>query len=112
MILLRLLLLVKCISGFVGHGQVTRPIGGPGSDGMHYKPMDFTTRPIAPLARMHPHVLLASSSGENPDDLEPEYPVIMRAEDAIEIDGSIFEDIESGKPPEWMIMKEVSIGNI
>lgn len=33
--------------------------------------------------------------------------VIFRGSDDDELDGAIWEDLESGKPPEWMVMKEV-----
>jgi hypothetical protein len=40
------------------------------------------------------------------DGATPE--VIVRGSDADNIDGSVWEDLETGEPPRWMIMKEVS----
>jgi hypothetical protein len=40
--------------------------------------------------------------------MEYETPTLIRAEDAEDFDGSLFEDMDTGKPAEWMVMKEVS----
>jgi hypothetical protein len=68
---------------------------------------------IAPL-------FLSSDSNENSQDddeldlLEKAFgdgatpEVIVRGSDADNIDGSVWEDLETGEPPRWMIMKEVS----
>lgn len=37
-----------------------------------------------------------------------EQPIIIRGSDADGIDGAIWEDLETGEPPKWMVMKEVS----
>lgn len=74
------------------------------------------------LARCLPHRtapscrprIFALASGKEDDDemfafdLNGEEPVILRGSDSEDIDGAIFEDLETGKPPEWLVMKEVS----
>jgi hypothetical protein len=35
-------------------------------------------------------------------------PVFIRGSGNDDIDGSIWEDLETGQPPQWMVMKEVS----
>jgi hypothetical protein len=39
-----------------------------------------------------------------------EQPVFIKGSGTEGIDGSIFEDVETGEPPQWMIMKEVRGG--
>lgn len=41
-------------------------------------------------------------------DGSDEDSIIIRDSEADDIDGSIWEDLETGQPPEWLIMKEVS----
>jgi hypothetical protein len=38
-------------------------------------------------------------------------PVIFKKGDAPDIDGSIWENVETGRPPQIMVMKQVSIVN-
>jgi hypothetical protein len=44
-------------------------------------------------------------SSFDPDDEEL---VIIRGSKSDDIDGAIWEDLESGQPPKWLVMKEVS----
>jgi hypothetical protein len=107
MMLIHLLLVVKCISGFVDNNHVSRlyrPVG----DGKHFKPLQFAIRSVTPVIRPSLHSMFASNDEDNAQDMESETPVLIRAEDMEDIDGSIFEDMDTGKPPEWMVMKEVS----
>ena len=46
--------------------------------------------------------------GDNAEDDETQQEVIIRGSDSDNIDGSIWEDLETGRPPEIMVMKEVS----
>jgi hypothetical protein len=42
-------------------------------------------------------------------DADGEMPVVIRGSDNDDIDGSIWEDIETGQPSELLVMKEVSV---
>ena len=52
---------------------------------------------------------LNSILGWDPNDEDSETPeIIIRGSENDTIDGSIWEDLETGQPPQWMVMKEVS----
>lgn len=42
-----------------------------------------------------------------PLDIDGDTPIIIRGSENDDIDGSIWEDAETGQPPEWLVMKEV-----
>lgn len=107
--LIRLLLVVKCISGFVDNNHASRlyrPVG----DANHFKPLQFAIISITPVIRPSLHSMFAfnNDNEDNAQDMEYETPTLIRAEDAEDFDGSLFEDMDTGKPAEWMVMKEVS----
>jgi len=50
---------------------------------------------------------LSSLSSLSSLDLDKEEMVIFRGSDGDEIDGAVWENIETGQPPQWLVMKEV-----
>ena len=51
---------------------------------------------------------LSDDKTENSSDPDS-YPVIIRGGEGDEIDDAIWENIETGQPPQWMVMKEVRL---
>lgn len=101
---LSLLLLLSSTTAFS-----PRPMAAFGAPQMLFQPHTTTT---VLVASCHQPRSTALASREDQDDIfslnGSEEPVLMRGSDD-EIDGSIFEDIETGRPPEWLVMKEVSV---
>ena len=60
--------------------------------------------------------LLAARDTEEEDsmislDPDGEELTIFRGSDADDFDGAVWEDLETGQPPKWLIMKEVRARN-
>eukprot|EP00980_Cylindrotheca_fusiformis_P028904 scaffold22672_cov141-Cylindrotheca_fusiformis.AAC.7 len=101
MILARLLLVFKCISALRNHPISHRQWPSVGQT-------NLAIHTITPVRTQAPRGVILSSRKEDVTEImEDENPELFRFEDAEDIDGSIFEDMETGKPPEWLIMKEV-----
>jgi hypothetical protein len=53
-------------------------------------------------------VPLFASSSRDKKERDKASVILTSSEDGEDIDGSIFENAETGQPPDWMVMKEVS----
>ena len=101
----------KQVAGFqprIQHGGLSaiqsKSSAGSSSDVWSSRLM-MSPRPISSCA-------LSESDKELEDifDFDPTAePIIIRGSDADDIDGSIWEDLETGEPPKWLVMKEVSL---
>ena len=94
------------VSGFSCHQVSTRSLLG-STCGRFSQHLTVSSCP-------RPRILAAKDEDEREEDIfswDPESgedPIIIRGSDADEIDGSLWEDIETGQPPKWLVMKEVS----
>ena len=74
---------------------------------------DYTSLGSVVVRVQSTNVALSARSKEGDDelpfplDLDADTPIIIRGSDNDDIDGSIWEDAETGQPPEWLVMKEV-----
>lgn len=64
----------------------------------------FVQRPFSPLWASPDDEANVLNEMESSDSM----PVIVRGSEEDDLDDATWEDIETGQPPEWMVMKEVS----
>jgi hypothetical protein len=92
------------------HAFNSRPSGSAFIVGERRRIPNQALAPIAQSSRIK-HWRLHSNHNSDNDTIEEgdsDVPVIVRGFDQDEISDEVWENIETGEPPKWLVMKEVS----